>query len=323
MSAAKLMNRIVNPDNVNYDRPQSSNLRKSNIEAEIVHDVYMSTYGMSVDPLMQFSVVFASLIHDVGHTGLSNAELIELGTANATKYRQQSVAEQYSVDLAWKILMRDEYRTLRRCIYSNEKELNRFRELLVTAVLATDIADRELKQCREARWAGAFTPEADTTVRTCTGLTQIDANRRATIVFEYIIQASDVAHTMQHWTTYQKFNKRLFEERYVAWINGRAAKEPSQGWYGGELWFFDNYIIPLAEKLNTCGVFGVSYHEVLGYAKANKQEWERKGRSIVDELLMSCQEKYGSEVRKIPLESEREYDDHHPASRLLREQCSI
>jgi hypothetical protein len=122
---------------------------------------------------------------------------------------------------------------------------------------------------------------------------QATVNRRATIVYEYIIQASDVCHTMQHWHTYQKFNHRLFEERYLAWLRcDCGAKEPSATWYVGELWFFDNYIIPLAKKLHKCGVFGVSYHEYLNYAMENRKEWESKGKDIVANMLAECQRKY-------------------------------
>lgn len=50
--------------------------------------------------------------------------------------------------------------------------------------------------------------------------------------------------------------------------DGRADKDPSDDWYQGELAFFDFYIIPLAKKLEDCGVFGVSSHEYLCYALA-------------------------------------------------------
>lgn len=50
---------------------------------------------------------------------------------------------------------------------------------------------------------------------------------------------------------------------YLAYINGRAEKDPTEGWYGGAIWFFDNYIIPLAKKLDDCGVFGMSSDEYL------------------------------------------------------------
>jgi hypothetical protein len=44
---------------------------------------------------------------------------------------------------------------------------------------------------------------------------------------------------------------------------------------------FDNYIIPLARKLQECGVFGVSGDEYLQYALQNREEWVIKGKSIV------------------------------------------
>ena len=45
--------------------------------------------------------------------------------------------------------------------------------------------------------------------------------------------------------------------------------------------------IPLAKKLKDCGVFGVSSDEYLQYAMNNRAEWEQKGESIVEELVMS------------------------------------
>jgi hypothetical protein len=80
--------------------------------------------------------------------------------------------------------------------------------------MATDIADKELQTLRNNHWDVAFREnDASHSVK-------LDKDRKATIVFEYIIQASDVSHCMQHWLTYQKFNAQLFE--YVAWIQGVA-----------------------------------------------------------------------------------------------------
>ena len=66
---------------------------------------------------------------------------------------------------------------------------------------------------------------------------------------------------------------------------GRMAANPAAFWYGGELGFFDNYIIPLAKKLKDCGVFGVSSDECLNYALQNRAEWEARGKAIVQEML--------------------------------------
>uniref|UniRef100_A0A7S2Y8F3 PDEase domain-containing protein n=1 Tax=Entomoneis paludosa TaxID=265537 RepID=A0A7S2Y8F3_9STRA len=282
MSAGKMMRRIVNPDGVDFDKVGVN-------EAEELH---AQTYGLCSDKLMQFAVVFSALIHDVDHTGLTNAELDKMRAPVASAYRHKSIAEQNSVDVAWTVLMDGRFKDLRACIYTNEQELARFRQLIVNAVMATDIADKELKKLRESRWDQAFAESAPVAAL---DMDQIDSDRKATIVFEYIIQASDVAHTMQHWHTYQKFNRRLFEERYLAWLNGHAGEEdPSLSWYQGEIGFFDFYIIPLARKLEKCGVFGVSSDEYLNYAKENRKEWEIKGRGLVEEMLESCREKYNN-----------------------------
>jgi hypothetical protein len=102
-----------------------------------------------------------------------------------------------------------------------------------------------------------------------------------------LYQASDVAHTMQHWHIYQRWNKRLFDERYSAFLAGWEPTDPSIGWYKGEIWFFDNYIIPLAKKLEECKVFGVSCEQCLTCAMHNRCEWELKGEDIVREMMFS------------------------------------
>jgi hypothetical protein len=284
MSAGKLMKRIVNPDGVD-DITSNKGIKQKIPRARQIH---ASTYGISSDFLMQFATAFSALIHDVDHTGFTNKELIDMQAPVAAAYREKCIAEQNSVNVAWHILMKDKYQDLRMCIYSTEEELKRFRELIVDAVLATDIADKELQTLRKNRWADAFSDQVKTNDED-----SLDIDRKATIVFEHIIQASDVCHCMQHWQVYQKYNARLFEERYVAFLKGKAGENPPwAGWYKGEIWFYDNYIIPLAQKLNDCGVFGVSYDEYLNYAQQNRLEWEHKGEDIVAQLRVAVEKKY-------------------------------
>ena len=92
---------------------------------------------------------------------------------------------------------------------------------------------------------------------------------------------------MQHWHVYRKWNERFFRECYAAYKAGRADKDPSEGWYKGEIGFFDFYIIPLAKKLKNCGVFGKSSDEYLNYAKSNREEWESRGEEMVAEMMAS------------------------------------
>eukprot|EP00428_Durinskia_dybowskii_P029192 CAMPEP_0170238374 /NCGR_PEP_ID=MMETSP0116_2-20130129/18941_1 /TAXON_ID=400756 /ORGANISM="Durinskia baltica, Strain CSIRO CS-38" /LENGTH=108 /DNA_ID=CAMNT_0010489185 /DNA_START=339 /DNA_END=665 /DNA_ORIENTATION=- len=90
---------------------------------------------------------------------------------------------------------------------------------------------------------------------------------------------------MQHWHIYQKWNERLFAEMMAAFQAGRMDNNPSVSWYQGELGFFDNYIIPLANKLKECGVFGVSSDEYLNYALENRREWANKGEEVVQKYI--------------------------------------
>lgn len=62
------------------------------------------SYGITSDPITQFAVVLAALIHDVDHVGVSNAQLVKENDRLARIYRNQSVAEQNSVNLAWDLV---------------------------------------------------------------------------------------------------------------------------------------------------------------------------------------------------------------------------
>jgi hypothetical protein len=258
-----------------------------------------TAYGITSDNLVQFGIVFSALIHDVDHPGVSNAQLVKEKAEVSILYHNQSVAEQNSVTLAWNFLMQDKFIDLRNAIMPTTDDCKLFRQIIVNAVMATDLFDKDLKVLRENRWNKAFDTTA-TTVPTPifpfifdkqnkNNKNEEDMNRRATIIIEHIIQASDVSHTMQHWHVYQLWNRRLFFEMYDAYVGGRAEKDPADSWYEGEIWFFDNYIIPLAKKLKTCGVFGVSCDELLDYATDNRNEWEAKGREIVAEYVSAAQ----------------------------------
>ena len=319
MSVNKLLQRVVAPE-ITFKR-RSLQMDGNSIKKQIASDLHNYTYGITSDPLTHFAVVFSALIHDCDHwgtltpvvlsvpilpfwnkflpfcpfSGVSNDQLVKEGVAIAEKYNGKSIAEQNSVDLAWDLLMDDEeYGALQQCIFPTDAELKRFRQVVVNVVMATDIFDRELCEMRNNRWAKVFAerepgapPDLD------------DENRKATIVIEHIMQASDVAHTMQHWHVYQKWNRRLFDELYTAFRANRMDRDPSDFWYRSELKFFDGYIIPLAKKLKECGVFGVSSDECLNYATDNRREWESKGQMIVSELVSNYQQREREEAEAL------------------------
>ena len=259
MSIVKLLSRIVKPSDQEDDK-------------------FNTSYGITSDPLTQFACAFSGLIHDADHPGVFNSQLSKEKPELSEKFKHKSVAEQNSLELCLELFMSDEFSNLRDVLFTTSDDQERFRQLVVNSVMATDIVDKDLKELRNARWRSAFSERQEEAPET----TQ---NRKATIVIEHLIQASDVAHTMQHWNVYRKWNERLFREIYVAFKAGRSPMDPTLNWAKGEIGFFDFYIIPLAKKLKDCGVFGVSSDEYLNYALQNRRRWELEGQAITAQMI--------------------------------------
>jgi class 3 adenylate cyclase len=271
MSCIKLLNRIASHD-------------EDHIDCTNHH-----TYGICSDPLTSFGIVFSALIHDVDHCGVPNSQLVKEHSAVATMYKNKSVAEQNSIDIGWGLLMEPTYANLRRHIYTTVSEYKCFRQIVVNCIMATDIVDKDLIKARNKRWDLAFSNSSDS--KNFSG--EIDSeSTKATVVIEHLIQLSDVSHTMQHWHMYRRWNERLFEESYKAYVEGRAEKNPIDNWYQGELGFYDFYIIPLAKKIKQCAVFGVSSDEYLSYAVANRQEWQERGKEVLDDMVKKVETIY-------------------------------
>jgi hypothetical protein len=227
MSVIKLLNRIAKPDPSPEELDALPMGRK-----EVAAHLHDFTHGITSDPMAVLAIIFSALIHDVDHSGVSNVQQMKEEPSLGKLYRGKSHAEQNSLDVAWDLLMSNSFNKLRKYMFGTKAEMMRFRQLIVNIVMATDIFDKQLNDLRKSRWERAFTA-ADLPP-------DVVSNLRVTIVMEHIIQASDVSHTMQHWHVYQKWNQKLFSERYKAHKEGRMEADPSAFWYRGEMGFFDN-----------------------------------------------------------------------------------
>ena len=187
--------------------------------------------------------------------------------------------------------MQEDYGELRASIYSSEEELARFRKILVNCVLSTDLYDRELRTFRETRWSKVFPPKSESGEAAGPPTYITESNAKATIIMELIVQTSNIAHTMQHFQVYRKWNFRLFCEMYTAFQEGRSQEDPSKSWYEKELSFFDDHVIPLAKKLKDCEVFGVLATECVNNSIENRNEFAEFGQEMVYEYLQEYQAK--------------------------------
>ena len=133
------------------------------------------------------------------------------------------------------------------------------------------------------------------------------------------MQAADVSHTMQHFTTFNKWNTHLYHEVLAAYhcklkqqqqqqhdtVGGTTQKEgstssstqqhtppppppinhPKTNWYESQIGFFDHYVIPLAQRLDACGVFAPQDCIFSAGAIANKERWILEGRECTRRMV--------------------------------------
>jgi hypothetical protein len=111
-------------------------------------------------------------------------------------------------------------------------------------------------------------------------------------VSELLINVADVAHTMQGFSVFLKWSQRLYKELFEAFHAGRLSNDPTEGWYQNQINFFVNYIIPLAERVDKCGIFGSKGTKFMYFATKNKRKWTCEGQRIsadmIDEVGKAC-----------------------------------
>lgn len=232
-------------------------------------------WTLQKDPLAEFALIFAALIHGIDHPGVSNTKLGERNSQLVKKYGRKSCSELNSLDLGWKILMRPAYEQLRWVIYSTVDDLKRFRKLVVSFLIATDVQSGD--KLRQQLWDRCFAENRLKMKKT--GIAK--RHECVSLILETMVQSADIAHCTQHWNVYIKWNRRLFRETYEDFKKSRDKKDPAELWYQEELSFFDNVVIPLAKKLKDSNAFGDVAEEYLNYARSNRRDWHAKGRDVL------------------------------------------
>ena len=117
----------------------------------------------------------------------------------------------------------------------------------------------------------------------------------AKAISEQIMQAADVSHTMQHFATFTKWNSHLYHEVLAAYqcdrVTDNMASHPKENWYHSQIGFFDHYIIPLAERLDSCGAFicGEDDHKFASFALMNKEQWIKEGEEFTRLMVMEAE----------------------------------
>ena len=140
------------------------------------------SFGLRNDPFKLLALAFAALIHDVEHQGIPNRQLAQEKDRLAVLYNDQSIAENWSLYIAFSDFLQDEFAVLRQVLFTKrsgednaavdksenieigEKYLS-FRKAVINLVLNTDIASPERTQISKSKWKEAFGDPFETVER--------------------------------------------------------------------------------------------------------------------------------------------------------------
>lgn len=113
-------------------------------------------YGLSSNFAYHLAFIFAALVHDVEHGGVSNQQLVIECDPLSVLYNDQSILEQHSLAIAFKLLLKPDFEELRAVMFPTKDDFANFRKLVIDLVLTTDVGSGERMQIVKSKWKEAF-----------------------------------------------------------------------------------------------------------------------------------------------------------------------
>lgn len=273
---------------------------------EIPATIYTNLWS---DKFTHFTLLFSAMIHDVCHTGQSNKILQTIQHSIALKFNESS-AERNSIDVALNLLNERRFRHIRKAMIPTPKDRIDFGKVVFWALLCTDIASPDRLKASKSRFDAVYeAKEAGLRssykfdqqlcpvmpyfyeLTTKLKLTEADLKENKNelcittpgmercVTVEHLMQVSDVAHLMQGFDNFVKWNFRLYKELMECYKQG-LMPDPTSNWATGQIWFFENYVIPLAERTEKIRGSSVFSLHLLENAKKNMARWQEEGEVI-------------------------------------------
>lgn len=279
---------------------------------EIPATIYSNLWS---DKFTHFTLLFSAMIHDVCHTGQSNKILETIKHNIAIKFKEAS-AERNSIDVALSLLNERRFRNIRKAIMPTAKDRIDFGKVVFWALLCTDIASPDRLKASKSRYDAVYEAkeaglrssfEFDKQLcpvmpyyyelTTKLKLSEADLKENQSdlcitapgmercVTVEHLMQVSDVAHLMQSFDNFLKWNFRLYKELMACYKKG-LMPDPTQNWAIGQVGFFENYIIPLAERTEKIRGSSICSLHLSENAKNNMARWKEEGE-VITAIFMS------------------------------------
>ena len=216
-------------------------------------------------PVERAAMLFSAIIHDIGHEGVPNMQLVKEDHPLAAKYNNLSVAENFSIDEGLSIIEKEEYNIFGEFTVG---EMVRFKDLVKTIVLATDIGNQgRVKKIYSDidKAISVFSrdqKESDGDGESDVRLDSSDEGNRINLLC-LMMKLADVGSTFQHINTSKHWIHNFYSENVTANKKGRGPKVDAQGFLDGQEKFFNSYIEHLHGVIASTGMLSSAFTAAL------------------------------------------------------------
>lgn len=168
----------------------------------------MGAKEFTEEKLELFSLLIASVVHDVGHAGLNNSFHINSRSELAILYNDVSVLENMHVSTMFKLLLGDS-RERRLDIFENfdDEQTTQARDLITKAVLSTDMT----KHFAKVNAIKGMILGADDNLKTIKGNLRKDISLRNEVL-TFIIHLADISNPSKETPTAVIWTDKLLDE---------------------------------------------------------------------------------------------------------------
>ena len=235
--------------------------------AKILEDV--TTRLPSLTKVETFALLFAALIHDIGHLGVSNDWLIHENHNLALLYSDQSVAEMHSLACGFGILNNANHDI---CAGFTTEERRTFRAVVIDLVLSTNISDYERQRILRQKL------DAVMMLKTEDGYADMSTSMNRLSLLNLIIRAADVGASMQDVETSRIWSKRFFLEQRDA-VNAAGGPSIDNAEFCSQHGkFMERHAAVLALSLTSSGALSQSLSmHIMDSTHSNLAAWLEEG----------------------------------------------
>ncbi|KAK9815046.1 hypothetical protein WJX73_005831 [Symbiochloris irregularis] len=211
-------------------------------------------------------IIIAAAVHDVGHPGVRNDFLVNLGTDAAVRYNDNSVNENGHAAMAFELLYNPKHNFV---AHLRADERHFFRRTVCDIILGTDMSqhDNHLKNFK------GKVQEYGTNI----GQWPLEARD---VLLQYLMHAADISNPLRPSALSSSWSKRIMEEFMLQGDRERAMGMPvsplcdreTTDWKKSQLVFLECVVRPVFESLVPLAPNGASH--ALSSIEFSRSSWQ-------------------------------------------------